>query len=236
MKPKLGLLTTCVSVLTLFNAARAYATPGLELFAQGGDVQVTFEGGGGLFDDYLFLASPVPSPPFLPAPANSFNVNPANYLFYQHVASAGQTVDLGTFAAGTELEFGLYVEEPAGFGYPNGNPGQNFDTTYYTGPGSRNPDGAAHANVLNNFYGPNTAFVGFEDWSDFQYEDLQFKFAGLQGAAAAPDGGMTIAMLGLSLSGLAFIRRKFASGSVRISRTPTADDWRLQPEGPRPDL
>jgi hypothetical protein len=59
----------------------------------------------------------------------------------------GKTVQLGTFPAGTELVFGIYV--------------QNTGHTFKMGPGSRNPDGLIHAKVTSS--GGGVASVGFED-------------------------------------------------------------------------
>ena len=119
----------------------------------------------------------------------------------------GYTADLGTFAAGTEVEFGVYV-------WDTGN-------TWSDGPGSRNSDGAVNAYIVNDFNyqfnneaDPQGTYVGFEDESypggDFNYGDLQFVFNGVQGEGQnVPDAGATFSLLALGLGGLGAMRRKF---------------------------
>jgi hypothetical protein len=83
------------------------------------------------------------------------------YIATGHVTPSGQVVDLGVFNDGDELIFSLYV--------------QNTQTTYFSGPGSNNPDGQIHSAVTN--LGPGDYFVGFEDTfggGDHDYNDLVF--------------------------------------------------------------
>jgi hypothetical protein len=62
---------------------------------------------------------------------------------------------------------------------------------------------------------PAGTYVAFEDIllndpnrvSDLDYNDHQFVFTGV--TASVPDGGMTLTLLGMALTGLAFVRRKF---------------------------
>jgi hypothetical protein len=75
----------------------------------------------------------------------------------------GKHVTVGPFPAGDELVFGISM------------PGQ----TFLMGPGSRNPDGIAHAEVAET--GVRTFLVGFEDQfggGDRDYDDNVFQFTG----------------------------------------------------------
>lgn len=105
-------------------------------------------------------------------------------FFDNQTTPIGTARALGTFVAGTEIEFSMTDLTVPG--------------TYYTGPGSRNSDGDVHAFVTQDpalIYGwgtlpaadrayalsmesPTTTFVGFEDragpQSDFDYNDLVF--------------------------------------------------------------
>lgn len=74
----------------------------------------------------------------------------------------GRTVDLGRFAPGTELIFYIHVRDT----------GLNF----FTGPGSRNQDGLAHARIV--CLGGGVANVFFEDYlggGDRDYDDAVFQ-------------------------------------------------------------
>ena len=142
---------------------------GQQLFASGGDVTVTYQGWqGAAYEEYLFLASP----------ANGFGL-----FFENHGTPAGTTLDLGTWAAGTEMMFGIYV--------------QTTGNTWYDGPGSRNVDGVVHAYMANNYGSPNTTYVGFEDLdfrtgADANYKDEVFTFTGL---TVVPEPGTYLAGL-----------------------------------------
>lgn len=77
----------------------------------------------------------------------------------------GLVVNLGTFPAGVELLFGIRV--------------LNTGNEFRMGPGTRNPDGIAHAVVT--FLDPTRARVGFEDLyggGDRDYDDNVFEFRG----------------------------------------------------------
>jgi len=77
----------------------------------------------------------------------------------------GKHVTLGPFPAGRELVFGITVL--------NGGP------TFFTGPASRNPDGVAHADIMETRV--RTVLVGFEDHvggGDRDYDDVAFEFTG----------------------------------------------------------
>lgn len=75
---------------------------------------------------------------------------------------SGKVVSLGVFSPGTELIFGIFVRDTG--------------LTFKMGPGSRNPDGVAHAVVQCS--GDTTADVGFEDKvnsDDIDYDDAVFQ-------------------------------------------------------------
>ena len=138
---------------------------GTSVIATGGDVIATFIHGSGAYDDYLYLASPSNAY----QNANTSTVG-SNWIFQNHLSSVGDTVNLGNFAAGTELIFNVLA-----------GPNFGLDLNWYTGPSSRNSDGYAHAWVDASYTGPygGTA-VGFEDLSglgDAGYEDLLYTFS-----------------------------------------------------------
>jgi len=157
---------------------------GQELFASGGEVYVTDLGPtGAAYSEDLFVASPP---------------NPYGVFMNNHTDAKGTTYDLGSFAAGTEIEFGLYV----------------YDTqnTWYDGPGTRNADGVVHAYMVNNYEGlANTTYVGFEDLAapvaDFNYVDEVYAFTGV-GAAPAPDAASALSLLGLAMTALVCFGRR----------------------------
>ena len=106
----------------------------------------------------------------------------------------GSTVNLGTFAAGTVLNFGLSV--------------RNTGETFYSGPAANNPDGKAHARVQGEWQ-PNTTLVSFEDKSigAFDYDDLSFSFNNTVAAVPVPTAAW---LFGSGLIGLATIARRKA--------------------------
>ncbi|MDP2316898.1 MAG: hypothetical protein Q8P41_28660 [Pseudomonadota bacterium] len=81
------------------------------------------------------------------------------YLGTGNVTAPGTEYDLGVFAEGDELIFSIYV--------------RNSGYTYYSGPGSRNPDGLVHAAVVERSDG--SFLIGFEDLyggGDRDYNDI----------------------------------------------------------------
>jgi hypothetical protein len=165
-------------------------TTGEELFASGGDVTVTYLGWQGAgYNEYLFVKTP----------SNPLGQVIADDFFENHTTPAGTSINLGSYAAGTEIEFGIYILD-------TGN-------TWYDGPGSRNADGAVHAYVKNDYEGQSDlTYVGFEDevypGGDFNYLDEVYTFQGASGHAV-PDMPGTLPLLGLGLSGLAALGRRF---------------------------
>lgn len=86
-------------------------------------------------------------------------VSPGPERFIATNRDAGTLVKLGSFPAGTELVFSIFVRDT--------------QRTFLAGPGSRNPDGLPHAEVT--CFGDGTAQLGFEDQlggGDTNYADL----------------------------------------------------------------
>lgn len=149
---RLGFLIVCVSVMLVMGQVSAVAALGDMLFANGGNVTVQVEPASAGYTSELWLFSPAS-------------------IFVATNRDVGTVVDLGPFAAGNELLFGIYVRD-------TGN-------TFYMGPGSRNGDGQIHANV--EWLGGGQARVGFEDlWGggDRDYNDNMFLY--MSGVAPTP--------------------------------------------------
>lgn len=125
------------------------------IVATTGDVTATFDGYRSMYANQLSLAG-------------------YGLIFTDGVSAMGSTVDLGTFAAGTELVFSLSV------------PGTG--QTYYSGAASRNSDGIGHAAAQAS---GNVTSVGFEDqakaYSDFDYNDLTFHVSNTTSTPALPE-------------------------------------------------
>jgi hypothetical protein len=148
-------LTLLLLLLLLFAAPADAQTDcqggrGGSIYANGGEVTVQILPGNpaAIFTSQIRLQSP--------APVQTIGSN----------TQVGTTVSLGTFPAGTELVFDILVNDSI-------QPGL---FTYSTGPGSRNPDGVAHADVL--CLGGGVAQVSFEDGfgaGDNSYNDVRFE-------------------------------------------------------------
>jgi hypothetical protein len=186
---QLAALTVAPVVLASgLSFAHPIAAPGTEGFAvvvsNTNDVIATYLGTTASYTDLLFLDSPV---------------NGLGQIFNNQASPVNSTVNLGSFAAGTELVFRLEVT----------NTGDNF----YSGLASRNSDGLAHARAQSN-WAPNTTLVSFEDlWGDPEgasgFNDLSFSFTNVQSTNPVPEPE-TYAMLlaGLGLLGFVARRRK----------------------------
>lgn len=170
---------TALALIGLAGASTAQAAAILGapvIVATTGNVTATFRGHTAGYTSTLILDSPG---------------GPVD-IFVNHVNAVGDTYDLGTFTAGTELVFKIYV--------------WNTGETFFSGDASRNPDGLPH-NVVDNDLYPGETYVGFEDLlggGDMDYDDNNFSFTNTR-AGTVPDGGATLTLLagGLGLMGAA---------------------------------
>lgn len=154
---------------------------GIKVFAGTGNVIATFRGHGAAFSNDLYLDLG----PLGPTGGDLF-------VFNNHTASIGDTVDLGSFTPGTELIFRLHVN----------NTGYDF----FTGPASRNPDGIAHALVDLTLF-PGETYVGFEDLfggGDRDFNDIMYSFSNTT-TAPIPEPS-TWLLMGTGLAGFAIAR------------------------------
>lgn len=143
-----ALVGTAALVGLLAVPAQAVPITEQTLIATGGNVIVTFVSNGAGFTSELFLDGPLGEE--------------LGALFNNVTTDVGTSIELGSFAAGTELIFKLLVEQTG--------------DSFYTGFGERNADGIGHAAVES---GEGQVLVGFEDLfggGDFDYDDLVFAF------------------------------------------------------------
>lgn len=126
----------------------------------------------------------------------------------------GTSFFMGNVAAGDVLRFVLAVDVQNYNG-----PATVGDVDYYlNSDASLNPGGENH--IFASAYAgdaliPAGTYVGFEDISplgapgnDRDYNDHQFVFVGVRGVPSVPEGGVTMVMLGMAVSGLGLLRRK----------------------------
>lgn len=172
-------------------AAGAVPSQAMAASVLGGNAVVASD--GNVIAKFISQAAGYDNELYLDSPSNSLG-----RIFHNHLNSPGDTVDLGFFTAGTELIFRLYVV----------NTGQNF----YTGPGSRNPDGIPHA-IVDDSFAPGETSVGFEDLyggGDRDYDDTVFSFTNVKARVvplpAAAWMGMTL-LGGLGVIGKARSRK-----------------------------
>lgn len=194
-------------ILALFVSPRPVsAAPivGQQLFASGGDVIAHFMGHTAGFTNelYLFSASDLTTPLAVTATVGSLG---AGQIFVNQTSPVGSQVNLGSFAAGTELVFAIYV--------------QDTDDLFFMGPGIRNADGLAHGAVDNGLppqfppYGAIPAgFVGlgFEDISgggDLDYDDLGFAFSNVRVSQTPEPASIALLALGMAALGARRMRR-----------------------------
>ena len=178
-------LVFALSAMLVCDIAAAFpiADPGTEGFlviVNGSDAVIaTYQGNSAAYSNDLYL------------------VNTGAFVFNNHGNNPGDTVNLGSFAAGTELLFKLHVND-------TGN-------DFFTGPGSRNPDQHTHARVQDAWL-PGVTLVSFEDLFNgpFDYNDLSFSFSNTRSAVTAVPEPETYAMMlaGLGLLGFVARRRK----------------------------
>src|SRR5262245_30385730 len=140
MKIVRQMLAVAALVAPLSAMAFPIALPGNEgnpvIVSGPGDIIATYQGNSAAYSNDLYLFTD-----------DSVADNDI-FLFNNHSSSVGATVNLGSFALGTELIFRLHVN--------------NTNSDYFTGPASRNPDGEFHARVQAN-WDADTTLVSFED-------------------------------------------------------------------------
>jgi len=168
------MLAMSLSTAHAFPIAQA-GTEGLSVIVSNTDhVIATYQGNSASFSNDLLLNG--------------------QFIFNNQASPVGTTVDLGSFAIGTELVFTLLVN--------------NTRDKFFTGPAARNPDALAHARVEANWE-PGVTLVSFEDLNGgpLDYNDLSFSFTNTV-AASVPEPS-SVAMI-LAAGGL-LLRRKKAS-------------------------
>ena len=177
----LAAMTLCIGA----GVANASAILGLggKIYATGGNVSVDILHSSSGFDNIINL--------YWGYTDANHNVSDLTYL---GVDNHLDTINLGSFAAGTELVFGIYS--------PQG--------TFLMGDGSRNADNLAHAWVgwyptVDNF--AESWVVGFEDLyagGDKDYNDAIFR---VNQTASVPEPG-SLALLAAGIAGLVLVRRR----------------------------
>lgn len=180
---KLLIILSFLAVLPGVSQAIPIAAPGTEglsvIVNSTDDILATYQGNTAAYSNDLYLVN---------------DVGADIFIFNNHSSSVGSTVNLGSFAIGTELVFRLYVN----------NTGYNF----FSGDASRNPDGQAHARVQEEWQ-TNESLVSFEDLYNgpFVYNDLSFSFTNTSTHNPVPVPS-SILLLGFGILGLAGVSRK----------------------------
>ncbi len=163
----------------------AVGTEGLTVLAgNAGNIVATYQGNSASYSNDLYLVT------------DDGIAGNDIFIFNNHGSAVGSTVNLGSFAVGTELMFRLHVN--------------NTNNDYFTGAANRNGDNHFHARVQENWM-PGTTLVSFEDLLNgpFDYNDLSFSFSNTVTTAPAQVPEPVSSMLfGLGLAGLLAARRR----------------------------
>lgn len=182
-------------VLLPANHVTAAPIIGAQLFATGGDIVVEVQPATAGFVSELWLYSP----------------GPAQFIALN--TDVGLSVNIGSFPAGSELIFGIYV--------------RNTGFTYQMGPGSRNPDGIPHAAV--DIVNPGDALVGFEDLfggGDLDYDDNVFRFIGGIAPLACP-ADITVGTSPGSCSAVVNYTEPVVDGATVVCEPPSGSEFPL---------
>jgi hypothetical protein len=156
--------------------------------AEEGDVTATFLGSDAGYFNELYLFSP-------DSPWDT-----SEMIFDKDSPVDGSMKALGSYAAGTELVFRLYV--------------QNTALSYFTGDGSNNPDNLAHARAVTRLVdGVYVTEVGFEDLlggGDLDYNDFMFGLNNVvdpdDDPRAVPEPSILLLLSGVLFSMIMFLR------------------------------
>lgn len=176
MKRNRGVLTCGILALGLTAPAHSAAIIGGPIFvASTGDVIATFLGADAGFESQLGLVG-----------------GPSN-IFDNKTSAIGSTFNLGSFAAGTQLTFSLFVV--------------NTGNTFFSGPASGNPDGVAHASVDTSSTGTLASFEDTFGGGDRDYNDLRFSFTNTTPGVPEP-ASWAMFIGGFALAGSAMRRRR----------------------------
>ena len=161
-----------------------------------GDVTATFLGSDASYYNRLYLVFP------------DETVDP-RFIFDRNYTGPG--ISLGSFDAGTELVFQLDVR-------PDGPNQLNAAYSFFTGNGSNNPDGLAHAlavtSLLDDDY---LTTVGFEDLyggGDRDYNDFEFALTNVIDPPGVPEPRLLLLLsCGLFILTLFSRRRKILNSA-----------------------
>ena len=166
----------------VFAAAPAQAQ--VSFFGTGGNVSVKYMGCDAAYSSDLLFGYTVGGS--------------TTALFNCHGSTIGDVADIGPVANGTEVIFSLYVHDT--------------QQTYYTGPGTRNPDGLILVNSFAVSDGIYTRQFGFEDQfggGDMDFNDTNFQIGGVVDSSVTPEpSSFILAASGLGFLGLAGLRRR----------------------------